>query len=314
MVDFPQYKMNWANIAAGDSKRKALQKVPTSRNKSSGAKRFADRRPEEERNLKLHPPRKTLRNQITRYTKRIFSSEYSRYSNDPGKQELHRDLQLVLEGHCIYLPGFFESTAERKIRDRLLGEWKTGGHVAEDWSRHQKLENPEKMPTFQQIVLCMSAYFDVTPLASRLNIYPSGEAWKPYHHDSHAYGAKGTKEDFTCGASFGGTRCLSILHPPTNERFGFPQKNGDVFAFDTLVNTKFQHGIPKSNEKRAAVDIRLSVIVWGRRNKLTERNGGVRSGEAERENQMAVRIKRQGDHLQKPRKTIDPIMKLLQME
>lgn len=306
--------MNWANIAAGESKRKARLTTSANTGKRIGAKSTSEKQPEEERPLILKPPCKTLRNQITRYTKRIFSSEYSRYSNDRSKQELHRDVQLVLEGHCIYLPGFFEGTSNRTIRDRLLREWKKGGHVAADWSRHQKLENPEQMPTFQQVVLSMAAYFEVIPLASRLNIYPTGEAWKPYHHDSHAYGAKGTKEDFTCGASFGGTRCLSILHPPTNERFGFPQKNGDVFAFDTLVNTKFQHGIPKSEQKRAAVDIRLSVIVWGRRKKLTERNGGVRSGEAVRENPMEARNKRQIEHRHQPGKTADPIMKLLRME
>jgi hypothetical protein len=51
--------------------------------------------------------------------------------------------------------------------------------------------------------------------ASRLNFYPNSSSWKPFHHDSHAYGDKGTKEDFTMGASFGASRQLVFLHPPS---------------------------------------------------------------------------------------------------
>jgi hypothetical protein len=31
----------------------------------------------------------------------------------------------------------------------------------------------------------------------RLNFYRDGKDWKPFHHDSHAYGGNGKKEDFT---------------------------------------------------------------------------------------------------------------------
>jgi hypothetical protein len=32
---------------------------------------------------------------------------------------------------------------------------------------------------------------------ARLNFYRDGKDWKPFHHDSHAYGGNGKKEDFT---------------------------------------------------------------------------------------------------------------------
>lgn len=35
------------------------------------------------------------------------------------------------------------------------------------------------------------------------------------------------------GASFGSSRALGFLHEPSGIEFTFPQKNGDIFAFDT---------------------------------------------------------------------------------
>lgn len=96
-----------------------------------------------------------------------------------------------------------------------------------DWSRHLKHENPDFSPTFNGIVNRLGDYFDVgararaalcscccagvdceerprthTSLltaapnygcatdvyATRLNFYRDGTDWKPWHHDSHAYG------------------------------------------------------------------------------------------------------------------------------
>ena len=36
----------------------------------------------------------------------------------------------------------------------------------------------------------MDKYFDVDVYATRLNFYRNGSDWKPYHHDSHAYGGR----------------------------------------------------------------------------------------------------------------------------
>lgn len=107
-----------------------------------------------------------------------------------------------------------------------------------------------------------------------LNFYADATMWKPYHHDSHAYGANGKKEvrerrsikilginclghgmgvfllfkhsfspsslsltrqDFTMGASFGATRELAFKHVASGQIFSFPQGNGDVFAFTSEV-------------------------------------------------------------------------------
>ena len=123
---------------------------------------------------------------------------------------------------------------------------------------------------------------------------------QPFHHDSHAYGGRGQREDFTIGASFGASRALVFKHVASDARFDFPQNNGDVFGFTSPVNKAFQHGIPQ--EANVRVGPRFSVIAWsapggsrdalcgwrasfgpspkatggrGRRKVLTVRNGGL---------------------------------------
>lgn len=71
------------------------------------------------------------------------------------------------------------------------------------------------------------------------------------------------------GASFGSERELAFLHVASQAQFSFPQANGDVFAFDGVVNTSFQHGVPRSTK---ACGPRFSIIAWGRRVLLTARN------------------------------------------
>ncbi len=102
-----------------------------------------------------------------------------------------------------------------------------------------------------------------------------GSDWKPYHHDSHAFSG-GKKEDFTVGASFGSTRELAFKHVASGQIFSFPQGNGDIFAFDSEVNKAFQHGVPKmkGGEEKGAGP-RFSIIAWGRRRTLNERNSAV---------------------------------------
>ena len=133
--------------------------------------------------------------------------------------------------------------------------------------KHLKHENPSFSPTFQKLVDAMSEYFDVEVYATRLNFYPDNSSWKPFHHDSHAYGSNGKKEDFTMGASFGFTRSLVFKHVKTEQQFGFPQENGDVFAFSTKINKQFQHGVPKDATGRSGP--RFSIIAWGRRKSMT---------------------------------------------
>ncbi|CAD7934039.1 unnamed protein product [Amoebophrya sp. A25] len=154
-----------------------------------------------------------------------------------------------------------------------------GAPKTKAWSKHQVIENcSEKSVTFARIIAVLEEYFDVDIFATRLNYYENQEHWKPFHKDSHAYGANGMKEDFTVGVSFGAERALEFQHDDcTAFRFAFPQRNGDVFAFSDVVNKKFKHGVPKmtSGEKRGA---RISIIGWGRRRKMTKRNGGIAEG------------------------------------
>jgi len=124
----------------------------------------------------------------------------------------------------------------------------------------------------------MAEYFDVDVFATRLNFYRDGSDWKPYHHDSHAFGANGRKEDFTMGASFGAPRALSFLHESSASSFEFPQKNGDVFAFSSEVNAAMKHGVPQlSGQEQFAVNPRFSIIAWGSRRSLNARNSSVSS-------------------------------------
>lgn len=196
--------------------------------------------------------------------------------------DLFNDYHKAMEGHAIYLTNFLCSKKDTTIFDSLveeLDENKDSG--MEKWSQHQKHEDPDFSPTFQKIVRSLSVYFDVEVYATRLNYYANGEAWKPYHHDSHAYGDKQLREDFTIGASLGQMRQLSFVHvkrdskkPDYDTEFSFPQNNGDVFAFDSFINTRFQHGIVKPRINKHKVGPRFSVILWGRRRTLNERNSG----------------------------------------
>lgn len=140
------------------------------------------------------------------------------------------------------------------------------------WSKHLKHEDPDFSETFMDICKQISDYFDMDIFAKRLNYYRDGKDWKPFHHDSHAYAKGKGKEDFTVGASFGSERQLEFLHEPSGAVMAFPQRNGDIFAFDTDVNAKFKHGVPKAVRGGP----RISIICWGRRRTLNLRNSSVK--------------------------------------
>lgn len=204
------------------------------------------------------------RNQVGRYAAKVMRSEFNRVN-----AHLAMDIQAAIEGHAIYLPNLLCGKYDYSILRALAADLETGlenGMVT--WSRHLKHEDPDFSPTFKAVIQQLSAYFDVEVLATRLNFYRNGSDWKPFHHDSHAYGAKGKKEDFTIGASFGATRELAFLHP-SGTVFSFPQWNGDVFAFTSTANKTFQHGVPKAT---ANAGPRFSIIAWGKRRTLNNRN------------------------------------------
>lgn len=192
---------------------------------------------------------------------------------------LQRDVPLLTEGHAIYIPELLCDKDDFGLLKQLMADLEaddTGNNLVA-WSKHAKLESPLTLPTFNRIVMALAVHFDLDIYATRLNFYADNTAWKPFHHDSHAYaaGSDGGKEDLTVGVSLGAERELCFKHVQTGQMFAFPQRNGDLFAFDTLVNKVFMHGVPRATE-RTAEGPRFSIIAWGRRRTLNARNAGLR--------------------------------------
>ena len=191
--------------------------------------------------------------------------------------KLMEDISVIMKGNCVYMENFVCDAKDFSLFNEMKQELisHSGEELDKDglipWSKHQIYENPDGVSkVFGRIIDMCAEYFDVEVYATRLNYYRDGSQWKPYHHDSHAYGGKALREDFTMGISLGTTRALSFLHEPTKLNFEFPQKNGDMFAFTSDVNNRFMHGVPKT---RVEGD-RFSIIAWGRRRTINERNGG----------------------------------------
>eukprot|EP00397_Hematodinium_sp_SG-2012_P050780 GEMP01059194.1.p1 GENE.GEMP01059194.1~~GEMP01059194.1.p1 ORF type:complete len:233 (+),score=46.87 GEMP01059194.1:82-780(+) len=159
------------------------------------------------------------------------------------------DVQKCLEGGAIYHPNFACAQDDYSLFNAIKSELPP---ETIDWSRHLKHENPELSSTFTGLQRKIEEYFDFDVFAWRLNIYPNGDAWKPFHKDSHAYSKnKGETEDFTCGISLGASRDLSFRHCESGERFSFPQHNGDAFAFTNEVLVRF---VDVLDEAHAASD------------------------------------------------------------
>eukprot|EP00760_Papus_ankaliazontas_P012567 PhM_4_TR15393/c0_g1_i1/m.12984 len=239
----------------------------------------------------------------TRHNNAIF------HAMDAVKSEVNRtdgalmsDMQRVLGGNCVYLPHFLEPNKQKQfaLLEQLKGDLLEYADAVERgaqevpeqqtpdnerytagpdytkgmvrWSKHLKHENPSFSSTFNTVIATLSEYFDVDVFASRMNYYPDGSSWKPFHKDSHAYGQTGHKEDFTIGLSLGNMRNLAFQHEDTEMKFMFPQKDGDVFAFSSDVNEKFLHGVPKAGPQAGE---RISIIMWGKRRSLNLRNSNV---------------------------------------
>lgn len=200
-------------------------------------------------------------NHANSFARCIMKSQYNRYANS----NMINDYQEILNNGCFYLPNFFCNKDDYSIFNNLKKEITSADPNPVNWSKHFKYENPELSITFNEIVDRMAKYFGVVVLQTRLNYYHNGNDWKPFHHDSHAYGNK--EENFTMGASFGDTRELKFKHVESGSTFSFPQNNGDVFAFNKEINKKFMHGIPK---KRNSGE-RFSIIAWGK--KIDSPNG-----------------------------------------
>ena len=218
----------------------------------------------------------TQPNRASQFIMRACNTDFNR-----ANAGLQNDLRDILGGNCVYLPHFIAPDSDYSLYDALESELLDHSQNEADvdyvpmvqWSKHMKHENPAFSPTFQRVVETLSAYFEVDIYATRLNYYPDGTQWKPFHRDSHAYAkddnGKKQKEDFTIGISFGAQRSLAFLHEESQVKFLFPQQNGDCFAFSSEVNDAFLHGVPKASE---TIGKRFSIIAWGRRRQKNLRN------------------------------------------
>lgn len=195
-------------------------------------------------------------NKALNHVKKLMKTEYDRFNIG-----LNEDFMKILNKNTFYLPNFLCETIDLTLFNALKRDVDSQMEGIIIWNKHFKHEDPTFSETFKQIVRRMSDYFNVEVLASRLNYYKDGNDWKTFHKDSHAYN-NGQKEDFTMGASFGATRALEFKYDKTGSKFSFPQHNGDIFAFTSVVNDQFMHGVPKMHE---ATGPRFSIIAWGRR-------------------------------------------------
>jgi hypothetical protein len=199
--------------------------------------------------------------------------------------QLLDDFTSLLRGNAVYIHNFISDEKDMRLYDQLKAELvaSTGAKMIGaggliDWSKHQVFDNPTDISqTFNDVIDMLAEYFDVDVYATRLNYYRDGTQWKPQHHDSHAYGGRAQREDFTVGLTLGAQRSLLFVHEASQREFNFPQLNGDCFAFTGEVNQLFTHGVPRVH---APIGDRFSIIAWGRRRTLNERNGGVPSSAA----------------------------------
>lgn len=192
-------------------------------------------------------------NQAGKHSMGIIKSQVDRFSRG-----LDEDFLKTIKANSTYLPHFLVAADDFSIFEQLEKEMKDNMVT---WNRHAKHEDPTFSPTFNWVIERMADHFNVEVLATRLNYYRDGTEYKTFHKDSHAY-SNGQKEDFTMGASFGASRELEFKHDGTGHVFSFPQHNGDIFAFTSVINNQFMHGVPKAQVPTGG---RFSIIAWGRR-------------------------------------------------
>ncbi|KPA83729.1 hypothetical protein ABB37_01974 [Leptomonas pyrrhocoris] len=167
--------------------------------------------------------------------------------------QLLDDFSSLLRGNAVYIHNFICDEHDRHLYDQLKAELvaSTGATMVGaggliDWSKHQVFDNPTDISqTFSDVVDMLAEYFDMDVYATRLNYYRDGTQWKPQHHDSHAYGGRALREDFTVGLTLGAVRSLLFVHEASQREFNFPQLNGDCFAFT-------RGGEPNFHARRAA--------------------------------------------------------------
>ncbi|ARF10970.1 2OG-FeII oxygenase superfamily protein [Hokovirus HKV1] len=192
------------------------------------------------------------KNNAFQYASSLIKSDIDKVDSD-----MIQVTNEILKNGCIYLPNFICETNNYDYFDKIKKELEPETNVIQ-WSKHYKFENPEFSKTFNEIIEKIKNHFNVEVLCTRLNYYKNGNDYKPLHHDSHAF-SNNKKENFTVGISFGASREITFMHVKSKKKFNFPQNNGDLFAFNDIINKEFMHGIPKANIN---VKERISIIAW----------------------------------------------------
>lgn len=146
------------------------------------------------------------KNKIQNYARNLYTNQIDHYND-----ELNSDVEKIINNGCFYIPNFMCETNDKSLFDKLQKELKEEQNNITTWSKHFKIENPTNLPTFNYIIEKVALHFNVKILQTRLNYYPTGIHWKPFHRDSHKYDKNGEKENFTMGISVGASRNLDIF-------------------------------------------------------------------------------------------------------
>lgn len=198
---------------------------------------------------------------------------------------LSSSFNKVLQGGARHLRGVFGRADDLGVFDALRrelgrgeGAWSRGtkGSARIKWSIPgfngcglldgeivQDLFG-EELPAFSFVLRSLADSVDAEMLSWWVNIYEESSVGLGFHHDhqSNNNGLRwGRIFDVTAGASFGACRELTFRHSTTSREFGFPQANGDIFAFDTQTDKDFMHGIYK---QKICCGPRISVIIVGK--------------------------------------------------
>jgi len=204
-------------------------------------------------------------------------------------QKLSWDVAQLANGNAVYWPACLCDEKDCSLFDALKRElpWKAipyrRGHGHPACVVEEELLSS---PTYRYVVAVLRQIFRIRVAYSIVHLYATGQDWTEYHRDKfsndgnrmHAASVcllrnagestpalsvrKPEAHDVTVGVSFGAERELRFKHLETGLEFGFPQRNGDVFAFTTPVNTAFQHCIPQKFPL-SSTGPRISVILWG---------------------------------------------------
>jgi len=193
-------------------------------------------------------------------------------------RSLSQDIKYMLSGNCIYIPNFFSQRSDNLLFDYLMHDIKdcdmthrfrrlmvSNEFDDDDNDDDDDNERSRKLITYKMIAIAMAEYFNVELKRSIINLYRDGGDYASFHTDKYDR----DNVDITIGASFGHNRDLAFMHKESLQTFPIQQQNNDIFAFTSVINTKFRHSVLKTEKKTGP---RFSIIVWGKRRSLNERN------------------------------------------